>query len=341
MTIYDFFFTQTLAEIRQCFKNVGLVKYNDVPESINDFCNVFGLQPDKRVRYLHAIKRYSHCELYVHIEAENPVYPETALKFEPEYCISSGRNACSIKQVRAFGFHEYCEFFKQVSDIFDDRPEYNNIEFSAWASNFPDLFSKNGYDEYDLDKSKTLENVFDAVVDYEKRIKPYIDAFVESTTNGEYEKIWNKYLPTEPWKRGDEIFRAYPSVHVRTWMLLNEAGYSISLEDFIVLCVATSKKVLGDNTGDLLSEDTELRVKSSIEAIKKYKTDFIDDTSYVDWCNIYKKANAEYYNKIQELCLEISKKYGINSKYVRNSSGFSFTAEFKGDTVPEDAYINS
>ena len=341
MTIYDFFFTQTLQEIKQCFKNVGLQKYTAVPENVNDFCKVFGLLPDERVSYLHTTKRFSRCELCLCISVENPIFPETAIKFEPEYTITSSKGACSIKQTRTFGFHEHCCFFKQVSDIFDNRPEYNNIEFSVSASDFPNLFSKNGYNEHHLDKSKTLKDAFDAIVDYEKRIKPYIDVFVESTTNDEYEKVWNKYLPTEPWKRGNEIFRSYPLLHTELWMLLNEAGYSISFEDFIVLCVATCKNVLGENTRDLLSEDTELRIKSCLEAIKKYKTDFVEDTSYVDWCNLYKKANEEYYNKIQELCLEISKKYGINSKYIRNSKGFGFTAEFKGNTVPEDAYINS
>ena len=63
MTIYDFFFTQTLQEIKQCFKNVGLQKYTAVPENVNDFCKVFGLLPDKRVSYLHTMKRFSQCEL--------------------------------------------------------------------------------------------------------------------------------------------------------------------------------------------------------------------------------------------------------------------------------------
>ena len=55
MTIYDFFFTQTLQEIKQCFKNVGLQKYTVVQENVNDFCKVFGLLPDKRVSYLHTM----------------------------------------------------------------------------------------------------------------------------------------------------------------------------------------------------------------------------------------------------------------------------------------------
>lgn len=339
MTIYDFFFTQTLQEIRQSFKNVGLVKYKDVPENVDDFCKLFDLLSDERVLYLQAIKRYSQCELYLHIDIENPIFPETKIVFGPTYVITSGKNACSIRQTRTFGFNEMCYFFKHVSDIYDDRPQYNNIEYYVSVEDFPNLFKNNGDERFVFDKSKTLKDAFDIVVDYEKRIKPYIDGFVQSTTNGEYERVWNKYMPTEPWNRGNEFFRSYPSVHVESWMLLNEAGYSVSFEDFVVLCVATHKKVLGDNTCDVLSKDNKLRVKSCIKAIKKYKTDFVEDTSYIDWCNLYKQANEEYYNKINELTIEISKKYGINSKYVTNRCGY--TAEFQDNTVPEDAYTIS
>ena len=37
MTILDFFFKQTPKQIKECFKNVGLDKYYDVPSNNEEF----------------------------------------------------------------------------------------------------------------------------------------------------------------------------------------------------------------------------------------------------------------------------------------------------------------
>ena len=49
MTILDFFFKQTPKQIKECFKNVGLDKYYDVPSNNEEFCKKFNLEDDKNV----------------------------------------------------------------------------------------------------------------------------------------------------------------------------------------------------------------------------------------------------------------------------------------------------
>lgn len=343
MTILDFFFKQTPKQIKECFKNVGLDKYYDVPSNNEEFCKKFNLEDDKNVR-ISTIKRWSACELYVYITMSNPVFPETPIRFNIEYYIKSGKGACSISISEVFGFHEDCQYFNKVSDIFDDRDKFNNIELNVRTWQLPDVFDIHN-DSYDgktyttLKKNKTFEDVYNSVIQYCNNIKPYINKFIESIDDGSYEATWNKYLPSEPWKRGHEIFRAFALIHFRSWMLCNNAGHNLSFDDFVILLIATSKRVLGDKSGDLICQDNEKVVNACFKAIEIYKKDYLEDTSYNDWCETYKKANQEFYDEYVNLLDTISKKYNINKDYLKYIPGWDCWKIYTGDKVPDNAYI--
>ena len=341
MTILEFFYNQTTKQIKDCFRKVGLEKYINVPENADGFCKMFGLEPDARL-HLFTIVRGGQCELYVYFSVPNEVFPTTPIKFGVEYSINSCKGACSISIQDVFDESNECCYFSEVTDLYDSRDEYNNIECRVNKSDLHDVFEpKGGWGEREyLSKQSTIKDVYDAVMKYAASVKPYVDAFMLSTKDGSYEKIWNKYLPNEPWKRGHEIFKQYGALHVKSWMLLEQSGHKTSLEDFILLLVATDKLALGDRTGSVYDKRDDVRINACLEAIESYKKNFIDDTSFNDWCELFERANREFYKRFTVLHEEVSREFGINKKYLNNTTGRALAhMKFLGHEIPKDAYI--
>lgn len=344
MTLFEFFFNQTTKQIKERFREVGLEKYVDVPRNEKDFCKKFGLEPDERISISCWVED-SECKLYLYLTLPNIVYPSTPIKFSPKYYIKSRKGACTISAGGVFE-NKDCTFFEAVSDLYDDREEYNNIacrvEDEELSGVFDEKTSYWGSEKYwVLGKDKTLSDVYDAVMDYASEMKPYIDKFIDSTKDGSYEKIWNKYLPNKPWKRGNEIFKQYGSIHLKSWMLIDKyRAEDMSFDEFVLLHVATDKRALGDRTIEVLRGHDRNRVKACLEAIEAYKKNFIDDNSFNEWCELYEKANQEFYKRFSAMKEAVSKEFGINPKYLNNTDNCALGfMKFLGHSVPEDAHV--
>jgi hypothetical protein len=116
-------------------------------------------------------------------------------------------------------------------------------------------------------------------------------------------------------------------------MLIERSGHKMSLDEVVLLTVATEKKALGDRTVEVYSEDIETRVKACLDIIEAYKNNYIEDTSFNDWCALYEKANREFRHLYETMRSDISKKYGINPKYLG-----VFCKSWPQNFVPEDAH---
>ena len=330
MTIFEFFYNQTVKQIKDGFRKAGIEKYVDVPENQQDFCEVFGLEQDNRISYSYSHDADYQGSMYVYFSVPNTIFPANQIRFDAHYHIRSCKNACSVSLTSVFGYNEDCEFFSEVSDIYDARPDYNNIECRI---DLPGLKRFFGW-EAEIDKNTTLAHIYDAVIEYAQTIKPYIDAFMQSTKDGSFEKIWNTYSPKDPFVRGDSIFKGFViTSHIKSWMLIERSGHKMSLDEFVLLNVATEKKALGERTGEVYSEDIETRVKACLDIIEAYKSNYIEDTSFNDWCALYEKANQEFRNLYETMRSDVSKKYGINPKYLG-----VFCKSWLQNFVPEDAY---
>ena len=330
MTIFEFFYNQTTKQIKECFRKAGIEKYVDVPENQHDFCDVFGLEQDNRIRYSYSHNADYQGSMYVYFSMPNTIFPANQIMFDVHYHIRSCKNACSVSLTSVFGYYKDCEFFSEVSDIYDARPDYNNI---VCKIDLPGLKSFFGW-EAEIDKNTTLAHIYDAVIEYAQTIKPYIDAFVQSTKDGSFEKIWNTYSPKDPFVRGDSIFKGFViTSHIKSWMLIERSGHKMSLDEFVLLNVATEKKALGNRTGEVYSEDIETRVKACLDLIDAYKNNYVKDTSFNDWCELYEKAYHKMRKRYAEEREKISKELGINQKYVG-----VFCKQWPQNYVPEDAY---
>lgn len=333
MTIFEFFYNQTTKQIKECFRKAGIEKYVDVPDDIKSFCYVFGLDTDNRIKSFCVSRQYGQSFITVSFSILNSVFPNCPIDFWLEYSIKSCKGACSITLFKVF-FNDSVEYFKEISDLYDKRPEYNNIECSVSLSQLGDVFADGLVrEDFTFAKTLTIKDVYDAMMKYAEETKPYIDKFMQSAKDGSYEEIWNKYSPKDPFVRGDAIFKMFAPSQLRTWMLIEHSGHKMSLDEFVLLNVATEKKALGDRTGEVYSGVDNTRVKACLDAIDTYKNDYIKDTSFNDWCELYEKANQEIRSLYETIRSDTSKKFGINPKYLG-----VFCKSWPQNYVPEDAY---
>ena len=333
MTIFDFFFNQTNKQIKECFRKIGLEKHYNLPDDKEGFCRVFGLTPDSRVTSLYTSHAYGKGFIHAYLEVPNTVFPEHPIKFDLAYCVCSCKGACSISLMRVATYDSF-EYFSEVSDLYDARPEYNNIECSISLKALDDFADGLEAEDLKFARTKTVKDLYDAIMDYASTTKPYIDMFIQSTKDGSYEKLWNKYAPKDPFRRGkDNIFKMFAPSQIKSWMLIERSGHKMSLDEFVLLNVATEKHALGDRTSEVYSSDDDTRVKASLEIIDAYKNDYVEDTSFNDWCEVYEKAYHEMRKRYAEEREKISKELGINQKYVG-----IFCKRWPQNHVPEDAY---
>jgi hypothetical protein len=76
------------------------------------------------------------------------------------------------------------------------------------------------------------------------------------------------------------------------------------------------------------------------EQAEAYKKNFIDDNSFNEWCELYEKANQEFYKRFSAMKEEVSKEFGINPKYLNNTDNCALGfMKFLGHSVPEDAHV--
>ena len=333
MTIFEFFYNQTTKQIKECFRKAGIEKYVDVPDDIKSFCYAFGLDADNRIRTFSVNRQYGQAFITVSFSIPNSVFPKCPIDFWLEYSIKSCKGACSITLFKVF-YNDNVEYFKEISDLYDNRKEYNNIECSVSLCQLGDTFS-NGLEQEDFIFAKTLtiKDVYDAIMKYAEETKPYIDRFMQSTKDGSYEEIWNKYSPKDPFVRGDAIFKMFAPSQLRTWMLIEYSEHKMPLDEFVLLNIATFKRALGDRTREVYAENIEERVKACLDIIEAYKNDYIKDTSFNDWCELYEKANQELRSLYETIRSDTSKKFGINPKYLG-----VFCKSWPQNYVPEDAY---
>jgi len=333
MTLFDFFFNQTNKQIKDCFRKVGLEKHYDLSDNKEGFCRMFGLTPDSRVTTLYTSHAHGKGFIYVYLKVPNTVFPETPIEFELSYCICSCKGACTVSLMHVSTYDRF-DYFKEVSDLYDDRPEYNNIKCSISLNELGDFADGLEVEDLKFAKTKTVKDVYDAIIDYALATKPYIVMFMQSTKDGSYEKFWNKYSPKDQFKRGKEnIFKMFAPSQIKSWMLIERSGHKMSLEEFVLLNVATEKKALGDRTGEVYSSDDNTRVKACLDLIDAYKNNYVEDTSFNDWCELYEKAYHKMRKRYAEEREKISKELGINQKYVG-----VFCKQWPQNYVPEDAY---
>lgn len=333
MTIFEFFYNQTTKQIKECFRKAGIEKHGDLPDDVKSFCYVFGLEPDNRIKLFSVHHQYGKGFITVSFSVPNSVFPDCPIDFWVNYSIKSCKGACSITLFKVF-FNDSVDYFKEISDLYDKRPKYNNIECSVSLSQLGDVFA-DGIEQEDFTFAKTLtiKDVYDAIMKYAEETKPYIDKFMQNTKDGSYETLWNKYSPKDPFVRGDAIFKLFAPSQLRTWMFIERSGHKMSLDEFVLMNVATEKRVLGDRTGEVYSYDVNTRVKACLDLIDAYKNKYVEDTSFNDWCELYEKAYHEMRKRYAEERERISKELGINQKYVG-----VFCKRWPQNYVPEDAY---
>lgn len=354
MTVTEFFLKQTTKEIRDKFKEVKLEKYGDFPDNLKSVCKMFDLEDDKLCDHYFTIKRRSAAEVYLYFNLPNPADPKHPMYFQVEYYVKSAKGACKV----SFSLEDHVDIFKKVSTIFDNRSEYNNIEFRVWKSSLPEIFdekanewnSKEKY--YCLKDGLTPWDYYQAICKYAEGVKPLLDMFVEATENGMFERIWNNLKPHDKWERGHEIFHAmFFPVIMNDYYKAVTAGVKPSLEEFVMLLAVSDelgKKLIPDN--DVLQEafDKMSKFNSPKEtileeynyAINHFREKHLFNDDLKKWNETYVNANRELLKEVDKLKQTISNKYNINTEWLRCVCLHRNEAEVKWDNdyIPENAY---
>ena len=352
MTVTDFFLKQTAKEIKEKFREVGLDKYYNFPESVKDLCKMFNLENKKELDHYFTIKRHSCAEVYTYFILPNTAYPDTPLRIEAHFYVTSSKGACSITR----GLESHIDTIKKVSDIFDNRPDYNNIVFRVWNSRLPEIFDEivDDFNEekkyYKLKKEKTIWDYYEAVCEYTKEAIPIINAFIDGVKDGTVETIWNNILPNKKWVKGGECNKAmFFPVYVDMYNRVCKAGKEMSLTDFIYFMAALDCNSIHTPESFIEQQDIINNRYSSnkeiIEAfdkiIKAFRENISENDDYKKWCDVYEKANKEMYDEVAALTNRISNKYNINTRwleifhmYYRNKDDI----QWKRHNIPQDAY---
>ncbi len=354
MTITDFFLKQTTKEIKNKFKEINLDKYYDFPENIKELCKTFRLENDKFCDNCYTIKRHSTAEVYMYFNLPNPLDEKHPMYFKVEYYVTSAKGGCSI----SLGLENHIELFEKVSTIFDNRIEYNNIEFRLWKQNLPEIFDekKDEWDDnkkyYCLKKGLTPWDYYQALCKHAEEVKSLIDMFVTAAENGEFERTWNELKPHDKWERGHETFHAmyFPPVMYAYYRAV-KAGATPNLKDFVILLSYSDKlgknkmpdaekiqeafdKILGYNTTD----DEVMQGFNYV--INHFKEKHLIDDSLNKWCELYVEANKELLKEVNSIKQKLSKKYNINENWLRCVCLYRNEKDVKWDSdyIPDNAY---
>ena len=346
---------QTTKQIKERFKEVNLDKYYNVPENAKQFCTMFGLEKDKIVDNIFVIKRHSTAEIYVYLNLPNPSFPECPIRFETAFYASSAKGACSITLGRAMNFYEHTSVFNKVTDIFDERKDYNNMTYDVYMSSFVEL--NKSYEDWDhstrycLKDGKTLQQLYEAICEYVKTAAPLIKMVVESVQNGTLEKLWNTYMPRNKWNHGHEIEKAmFFPVILHRWHRAVCAGLEPNLSDFIKYFAAVNVYNIGNNDekDPLIEWDSD--DKEAVERFKyivsNFNNKYLNNTAIDDWNKTYVKANKELIDEVKAIRSKLSQKYNINEKYLEcylklADNPYIKEIVWSGTNVPEDAYVKS
>lgn len=351
MTFSEFFLNQTTQDIIDQFKRVKLNDYRNVPESIHNFCSIFGLTKDKdEICDLYVIKRHSTAEIYINFLLPNPSFPECPIFLDTVFYAKSRRSGCSITRGHTMGFHESTVVFRKESDMFDDRPEYNNIEYTVEMEYLTDvrkLYKTEFFSSYVLDENKTILDLYNSICQHVKGVAPLIKMFVDSTENGLWENLWNSLMPRDKWKRGHDVLRGMASsIILMNWYRAVKAGIEPNFEEFVKYYVAIICCRLipdGDNPLMFWDSNDEDVVKKFKEILSEFDEKYTIDDSMKKWNEVYSNANKEFIDEFDKLKQKISKKYGINEKYLDNfkiiNKDNRSDLNWKDAIVPEDAYI--
>lgn len=349
MTISDFFLVQTTGEIKNQFEKIGLSNYKDIPVNIQSFCDMFNLLNDGRCRNFYVYRRRSTAEISVYLSLPNPSFPECPIEISVEFYAKSRPKGCLITRggVLRSG---HTNVFRKVSDIFDSRPNYNNIEYNVYMDWLIDVREPvkdyNGnIDHYILSKNKTLLDLYDSICRHIIGVAPLIKAFVSSTEDGSWEKMWDKLIPREKWNRGNEVMKGMSlASELSHWYRAVKAGIKPEIEEFVKYYIATCCCQIGFSLRGPL-DDWDSNDKDAVDLfeyiLSEFDKKYIIDNSMDKWNNAYSGANKEFVDEVNLLRTRLSQKYNINEKYIDINHIFSNKKEISWTLpdVPSDAYL--
>ena len=277
MKLSDFFLKQTKKQIRECCKAVGLDKYRNMPSTIEEWCETFNLDQDDVIDYFHVIHRTrgSAAEVYVRFVLPNPVYPDCPIIFNSEFDFRTAKNGCTVSFTRILDYHQDASVYKEHLEIFDDRPEYNEVSYNVFLSFLSDVSKRYQYDEYSKvhyvlkDESITVWDVYQSVCKFTKEISPLLTTVIENFKNGTFIKKWNQIEPDRKWNKAHEPYMSlYWGFVLTAWYRVTVTGVKPVFSDFVKLFASAT--LHNKEFGDMVAKDLWVltRFDNSDEEVK-------------------------------------------------------------------------
>jgi len=278
MTISDFFLKQTKKQIRECFKAVGIDKYRNVPFSIEDWCETFNLEQDDVIDNFQVIHRtkFSCAEVYVDFVLPNLVYSDCPIIFKSEFVFKTAKGGCTISFTRIMDYYGYTSVYKNHLEIFDDRPEYNEVSYDVFFSFLSDVSKPYQYDEYSKlryvlkDEAITVWNVYESICKFTKAISPLLNSVIENFKDGTFIKKWNEIEPDRKWNTGREpLMKMYWGFILTAWYRVMITGVKPAFSDYVKIFAAVT--LHNKEFGDMVSKDLWVLTKfdNSDEEVKE------------------------------------------------------------------------
>jgi hypothetical protein len=328
MTTYEFL-TQSPKEIGKALKLAGIEKYKDVPNDVKALAKKLNLEPDSRVDYYSTITRGGGTEWYVYFNLD---FGFGLQPFDIEFDVNG---KCSVTYGRIGGYHTSVKIYKKLCPLFDDRPEYHNLEFSIDGKEYAP-YVKDTWDdkEYpDFDDNKPLADYIKIITDKADGYKPFIERVEKACFDGEYEAAYNLYH-FNPFVVGHMIITEDPGFSGCVHAMFNaqkSLGTELSLAQlqalyrYLFIHIQEYREYNNDKTGTVekplaafVSElfDTEKLSDEFTPDILKYLLLLADAEGLVNkdketWDSVYLTANKEFYFACEQLKKDLAEKHGI------------------------------
>lgn len=265
------------------------------PESV---CMELGLSDPENV-YVY-VDNDSKSNGRIKVEFTATISAELDIKARVEFWIKNTQKSIRIGTVEIGDNNstsDKVEIFKKVHDIFDSRPNYNNLEYD--------------YEVGEIDPDVPIVNYFNQIIDYRNSLQPAIDKAIEEYDNGNYENYFKKYSG-KTFKRGHEVLTDSFSALVN---YLTKNGLDKTEEYVCVMQFAMNrlpkymefKKQNDLEYRDGTDEYLE-RIGAKFALVKEYMT---GDASYKEKVLSAKKELNE---KMEALRKQVCTKHGVEEK---------------------------
>ena len=271
-----------------------------------EICNI-DKDDDWKINYWFSCKRSGYIEIFVHATYKNVPIDFVINVIKPTKTYVTIYSAC-VQRI-----------YKEVCDIYDKRPDYNNLEYSVSNRTLQSIYERIG----------NFQEYCDYYVNEYHKIKKVCEEVAELYRTDKYENIVNEFLPIK-YERGAGVIHPSHEGAIDFENLVNafinfkhNFGDKYSFSDIAKCYYYAHKSIKSDKAYydywySITQSPFEAYINGNVDInedkIITILKSFDNDKNKKSYAEYLYKANCEYYLLVKEVKEHIANKYGIDKK---------------------------